>query len=280
MDFLIFQVLNTEPLRIGLEDIKNIPIKGKWWLVGSTWAGRDSSSDTIPIKVDATNNLLLLAKAQKMNTDVRRSIFVVLMSSQDYMDAYERLLKLGLKDKQEREIARVLIHCCVQEKAFNPFYSLIGQKFCEYAYSFQVTFQYVLWDIFKASGHDSTEYSDKEGIRRMAHTARFYLNLIQSNALSITVLKSLNFTSLSRIQILFCQIVVGNLVLLQGSSKSEKQVGDIFSKSKAASADFREGLVFFVQQYITVSCQDIVGVPIEKTFLKTRIKWIKNLLVK
>ena len=47
-----------------------------------------------------------------MNTDIRRSIFVVLMSSDDYVDACERLGQLNLTEVQQREIVRVLLHCC------------------------------------------------------------------------------------------------------------------------------------------------------------------------
>ena len=75
-----------------------------------------------------------------MNTDVRKNIFCVLMTSevylpesyrsddnilcnyapppspppQDYVDAFEKLLRLGLKDTQEREIVHVLVDCCLQ----------------------------------------------------------------------------------------------------------------------------------------------------------------------
>ena len=33
---------------------------------------------------------------------------------QDYIDAFEKLLHLNLKDKQEREIVHVVLHCCLQ----------------------------------------------------------------------------------------------------------------------------------------------------------------------
>ena len=82
---------------------------------------------------DASDAVLVkLAKAQGMNTDIRKGVFTVLMSSevrfsalsaardleltrptceQDYVDACERLLQLGLTDVQQREIARVLLQC-------------------------------------------------------------------------------------------------------------------------------------------------------------------------
>ena len=37
--------------------------------------------------------VLELAKKQRMNTEVRRNIFCVLMTSEDYLDAFEKLLR-------------------------------------------------------------------------------------------------------------------------------------------------------------------------------------------
>ena len=65
--------------------------KGKWWLVGAAWGGdplvdrqQDASAPDAGTKKNesAENVLLKLAKKQGMNTDIRRSIFVVIMSSE------------------------------------------------------------------------------------------------------------------------------------------------------------------------------------------------------
>lgn len=45
---------------------------------------------------------------------------------------------MGLKDKQEREIVHVLMDCCLQEKKFNAFYAVLGEKFCSHDRRFQV----------------------------------------------------------------------------------------------------------------------------------------------
>jgi nucleolar MIF4G domain-containing protein 1 len=39
---------------------------------------------------------------------------------------------------QEREIVRVLVDCCLQEKAYNPYYAHLGAKFCHYSYNHKV----------------------------------------------------------------------------------------------------------------------------------------------
>ena len=77
-----------EPLRVSLEDLHSAETKGKWWLVGAAWGGdplvdRQDEIQQSSKKVDTADNILLkLAKKQGMNTDIRRSIFVVLMSSE------------------------------------------------------------------------------------------------------------------------------------------------------------------------------------------------------
>ena len=85
-------VMSHEPLRVSLEDLRSADTKGKWWLVGAAWGGdplvehqqesqNHADSASAP-DAPSENVLLKLAKKQGMNTDIRRSIFVVLMSSE------------------------------------------------------------------------------------------------------------------------------------------------------------------------------------------------------
>ena len=54
------------------------------------------------------------------------------------MDAFEKLQHLGLKGQQEREIVHVLLACCLQEKNYNPYYAVLGQKLCDFDRKYQV----------------------------------------------------------------------------------------------------------------------------------------------
>ena len=58
---------------------------------------------------------------------------------QDYMDAFEKCLRLGLKGGREREIVHVLLDCCMQEKEFNPYYAYLATKFCQFERKFKVS---------------------------------------------------------------------------------------------------------------------------------------------
>ncbi|KAL4072651.1 hypothetical protein V8B97DRAFT_1885612 [Scleroderma yunnanense] len=149
-----------EPLRVSLEDLRAAGTKGKWWLVGAAWAGDpllDHRQEPSKHGADVTDNsvinsLLKLARKQGMNTDIRRSIFIVLMSSDDYLDACERLSQLNLTEVQQREIIRVSLHCSGNEKSYNPYYTLISQHLCQNSHSYKVTLQYWLWDFLRDLG--------------------------------------------------------------------------------------------------------------------------------
>jgi nucleolar MIF4G domain-containing protein 1 len=76
-----------EPLRVTLEDLRSAENRGKWWLVGSAWNGDPLAENREnPMRnaaaAEQDNRLLKLARKQGMNTDIRRSIFIVLMSGE------------------------------------------------------------------------------------------------------------------------------------------------------------------------------------------------------
>ena len=49
---------------------------------------------------------------------------------QDYLDAFEKLMHLGLKNQLERELVHVTVYCCLHEKKYNPYYGLVLSKLC------------------------------------------------------------------------------------------------------------------------------------------------------
>lgn len=59
--------------------------RGKWWVVGSAWEGNITRPEEKPaakLVPTADQKLLELARKQRMNTDVRRSIFCVIMAAE------------------------------------------------------------------------------------------------------------------------------------------------------------------------------------------------------
>ena len=185
---------------------------GRWWIVGSAWTGRDtntaSKTDRTSTMPTADSWVLELARKQRMNTDLRKNIFCILMTSevscssphftviacvmvtlthfviQDYADAFEKILKLGLKEVQEREVVHVLVDCCLQERTYNQYYAFLAQKLCEFQRSHQVTFQYALWDRFKSL--DTLSAANRSNLSKLTSY------LISNKALSLAVLRVSN----------------------------------------------------------------------------------------
>ncbi|OMO70427.1 Initiation factor eIF-4 gamma, MA3 [Corchorus olitorius] len=105
--------------------------KGQWWLSGDMISATDDVEEianTIDKEAREAQKMLELAAAQRMNTDARRAIFCVIMSGEDYIDTFEKLLRLDLPGKQDRDIMRVLVECCLQEKVFNKYYTVLAAK--------------------------------------------------------------------------------------------------------------------------------------------------------
>uniref|UniRef100_A0A060TAN4 ARAD1B08096p n=1 Tax=Blastobotrys adeninivorans TaxID=409370 RepID=A0A060TAN4_BLAAD len=252
----------SDPIQVSLEDIHNVDTKGKWWLVGAAWKNNmyngSANEEMANVDVKAMHdvldssepNWLELAKAQRMNTDIRRAVFVAIMSSEDYIDAHDRLQKLKLKNKQEREIPRVLLHCCGSEQVYNPFYSLVAARLCTH-HSLKKTFQFALWDYLGTlEGEDSdmdnsgsesdpqaelqrlkkkSEEESQGDLHKTINYARLYAHLVSEGVMSIDVLKTTNFfTAVSEVQI-FLEMFFIHLFQLVGkraeSSDKTRKVG-------------------------------------------------------
>ncbi|PSS19945.1 hypothetical protein PHLCEN_2v3118 [Hermanssonia centrifuga] len=211
-------VKSHEPLRVTLDDLHSAESKGKWWLVGAAWGGdpladRQETAQVSAKKSDSVENVLLkLAKKQGMNTDIRRSIFVVLMSSEDYVDACERLSQLKLTEVQQREIVRVILHCCGNEKSYNPYYAFVGQQLCRSSHSYKVTLQFWLWDFLRDLGETNVggmevlknlQDGDVAGFdiekissSRMRNVARAYAWWLAKDCCTLAIFKPVDFTGL------------------------------------------------------------------------------------
>lgn len=269
---------SSEPLRINLADIRDAEKKGKWWLVGASYsdpaklANNDSDrapqqkTVTKPEKVDidiedGTVDLLQLAREQRMNTDIRRAIFITIMSATDFKDANLRLLKLNLKRTQMLETPRVLVHCCAAEASYNPYYTLIARKLCGDK-KLGKAFQFALWDLFKKMGErddeadSEDEEEDGEGMntRKTLSLAKMFAALISDGGLPITVLKNLNFAYLQPKTQTFVEILLTTVIIgaSQASSKWEQSVSEIISKAHEVP-EMIQGLRYFLETVVARS---------------------------
>ncbi|KAG6856902.1 hypothetical protein H0H87_012483 [Tephrocybe sp. NHM501043] len=270
-------VLAHEPLRVSLQDLHSAGTKGKWWLVGAAWGGDplvDHQTEVKAIKVaeatDPAGDLIQLARKQGMNTDIRRSIFVVLMSSDDYVDACERLSQLNLTEVQQREIVRVLLHCCGNERSYNPYYTLVCQQLCRISHSYRITLQFSLWDFLRDLGETSVggtklikNLKEEDGFdiksistTRIRNVARAYGWWIANDCVTLAILKPVDFTSLKKtttefltemlMQVFICSQRSTPLITSDvPTSRNRSAIEEIFIKATRIQA-LAMGLVYFI----------------------------------
>ncbi|XP_040115870.1 nucleolar MIF4G domain-containing protein 1 [Oryx dammah] len=233
-------------LRVSWDSVLNAERAGRWWIVGSAWSGApmvDGGPQKAPQKPLAgtvSSKILELARKQRMNTDVRRNIFCTVMTSEDFLDAFEKLLKLGLKDQQEREIVHVLVECCLQEKTYNPFYAFLAGKFCAYERRFQMTFQFSIWDKFR----------DVENLpaTTFANLAHLVAHLLKTKSLPLSLLKVVEFSELDKPRVHFLRKVLHILLM----ETEVEDLGLIFARvsDKPALGLLREGLKLFISHFL------------------------------
>ena len=56
--------------------------------------------------------------------NLRRTIYLVIMSSIDFEECTHKLLKLNIREGQQLELCTMLLECCMQERTYARFYGL------------------------------------------------------------------------------------------------------------------------------------------------------------
>ncbi|XP_010561350.1 PREDICTED: nucleolar MIF4G domain-containing protein 1 [Haliaeetus leucocephalus] len=254
-------------LRVSLESLLSADQVGRWWIVGSSWSGAPMINDTNSKTQQklhigkVSSKIMELARKQRMNTDIRRSIFCVLMTSEDFLDAFEKLLKLGLKDQQEREIVHVILYCCLQEKTYNPFYAFLANKFCKCERRFQVTFQFSIWDKIR----------DLENLSATAisNLVSLLAHLLRTKSLPLSVLKVIEFSELDKTKVRFLRQVLSMLLI----KTDAEELSDIFVRlsDNPKLGMLREGLKLFLTHFLLKNAQAQKNAE-EASLLKERVE--------
>jgi pre-mRNA-splicing factor CWC22 len=157
------------------------------------------------------------------NTDLvnlRRTIYLTIMSSIDPEECCHKLMKVSLPPGQEPELPSMIIECCSQERTYSKFYGLIGERFAKINR---------LWtDLFEQSFAKYYDTIHRYETNRLRNIARFFGHLLSSDAigwhvLSVVHLNEEETTSSSRI---FIKILFQDLSEAMGMPKLQARLKD------------------------------------------------------
>ena len=272
---LIRKGVSLSKMNVSYEELIAADKIGRWWVVGSAWVGKGpvnaASRDEVEIGNETgekqySAELLEMARKQRMNTDVRRNIFCILMTAEDYLESFEHLLRLGLKPQQEREIIHVAIDCCLHEKQYNPYYALLVQKFCASHRRFQIATKFALWDRFQELNVLSA--------LQTAHLAKLIIHVVAEQGLTLAILKTIQFTEMDRTLVRFLRHVLLGLLLHQSDISVQAAFTKIATQSKLHL--LKEGLTLFMHHFVMKNVEKMDSGQAEK--LQERINMVQRIL--
>uniref|UniRef100_A0A0P5DIJ3 Nucleolar MIF4G domain-containing protein n=1 Tax=Daphnia magna TaxID=35525 RepID=A0A0P5DIJ3_9CRUS len=234
-------------LNISYSELLAATNRGRWWIVGSAWMGQGPNATTPLVKPEVQNSdepqysaeLLEMARKQRMNTEVRRNIFCILMTAEDFVEAFDRIIRLGLKNQQEREIVHVVMDCCLQEKSFNQYYAYLLQKLCHFHRRFQIASQFALWDHFKNLALQSE--------LQVSHLSKLVVHLTVEGALSLSVLKVIQFSEMDRVLVRFLRQVLLGILLHPSETAVKSAFGCLVSPKLGL---LKDGLILFMHHFL------------------------------
>ncbi|KAF9874118.1 MIF4G domain-containing protein [Colletotrichum karsti] len=157
------------------------------------------------------------------NTDLvnlRRTIYLTVMSSIDPEEAVHKLLRVNLPAGQEPELPSMIVEICSQEKTYSKFHGLIGERFAKLNR---------LWTgLFEDSFADYYNKIHRYETNRLRNIARFFAHLLATDAIGWHVLSVIHLneeetTSSSRI---FIKILFQDISEEIGMAKLQARMKD------------------------------------------------------
>ncbi|KAN0066118.1 pre-mRNA-splicing factor cwc22 [Thecaphora frezii] len=130
----------------------------------------DDDADDLQVKVeiqDRTNTNLI---------NLRRTIYLTIMSSLDFEESIHKLLKLDIKEGQEIELCNMIIECCSQERTYSKFYGNMGERLCKLNRIWSQCFEEAFRNYYDTIHRYETN--------RLRNIARFFGNLVATESIS------------------------------------------------------------------------------------------------
>lgn len=170
---------------------------------GSSGSDAGSSDEEEPTQIVNNNAAPIQDYTEQDLVNLRRTIYLTIMSSISHEECAHKLMKLNIRPGQEKEVCSMLIECCSQERTYLRYYGLLGQRFCLIKREFQDSFDECFAEQYSLIHRLETN--------KLRNVAKFFAHLLFTDALPWTVFEYVRLneedtTSSSRIFIkILCQ---------------------------------------------------------------------------
>lgn len=183
-------------------------------------SGSEEESDSEDEEAQQEKALEIKDASNADLVNLRRTIYLTIMSSIDPEECCHKLMKVSLPPGQEHELPSMIIECCSQEKTYQKFFGLIGERFAKINR---------LWtELFEQAFIKYYDTIHRYETNRLRNIARFFGHILASDAIGWSVLSCIHLnedetTSSSRI---FIKILFQDLAEQMGMKKLQARFKD------------------------------------------------------
>lgn len=182
----------------------------------------EDEDDDMQQQQSAAGNTVIQDMTEQDLVNLRRTIYLTIMSSMSHEECAHKLLRLNIRAGQEKEICAMLLECCSQERTYLRYYGLLGQRFCMLKREYQ--------DACDACFAEQYALIHRLETNKLRNVAKFFAHLLMTDALPWTVFEYVRLneeetTSSSRI---FIKILCQELSEHMGLKKLQERFTDPF----------------------------------------------------
>ncbi|KAJ4908971.1 MIF4G domain-containing protein / MA3 domain-containing protein [Raphanus sativus] len=153
---------------------------------GSDASSEDNDEDEDESDEEDEEQMRIRDETETNLVNLRRTIYLTIMSSVDFEEAGHKLLKIKLEPGQEMELCIMLLECCSQERTYLRYYGLLGQRFCMINKIHQENFEKCFVQQYSMIHRLETN--------KLRNVAKFFAHLLGTDALPWHVLAYIRLT--------------------------------------------------------------------------------------
>ncbi|CAI2170026.1 17424_t:CDS:2 [Funneliformis geosporum] len=117
---------------------------------------------------------------------LRKTIYLTIKSSLDFEECCHKLMKLNIQEGQETELCNMIIECCSQERTYEKFFGLIGERLAKINSVWAKAFEQCFIQYYETIHRYETN--------RLRNVSKYFGHLLASDAISWEVFSVIKLT--------------------------------------------------------------------------------------
>lgn len=135
-------------------------------------AESDSSVDSEVACNEAAMNNVVKDYTEQDLINLRKTVYLCIMSSASFEECVHKLLKLNIPEGQEIEVCKMLIDCCSMERAFSRFFAQQAERLSQLRESYR--------EAFLVCFHKQYEHVHRLDTNKLRNVAKFFAHMFAS----------------------------------------------------------------------------------------------------